>query len=84
GDHGHGAGPLIGLWDKQDGVPVRGDLKVRPSTWFSIELQATAKIPEWNRTLACRQEEDIYLDEKGERHWVYRRQTAFHLVKSRD
>ncbi|TVP51185.1 MAG: M24 family metallopeptidase, partial [Gemmatimonadales bacterium] len=25
GDHGHGAGPLIGRWDAQEGVPVRGD-----------------------------------------------------------
>lgn len=82
GDHGHGAGPLIGLWDRQEGVPVRGDLKVRPSTWFSIELQATSAIPEWNgRRLACRQEEDVYLDEKGERHWAYARQEAFHLVR---
>ena len=82
GDHGHGAGPLIGLWDRQEGVPVRGDLKVRPSTWFSVELQATSAIPEWNgRSLACRQEEDIYLDEKGERHWAYERQESFHLVR---
>ncbi len=22
GDHGHGAGPLIGLWEYQSGVPV--------------------------------------------------------------
>ena len=82
GDHGHGAGPLIGLWDHQEGVPGRGDLKVRPSTWFSIELQATSPIPEWNgRKLACRQEEDATLDEKGERHWALRRQEAFHLVR---
>src|SRR5262245_38729852 len=40
GMHGHGAGPLIGLWDYQDGVPGRGDHKVIPSMWFSIELQA--------------------------------------------
>ena len=26
GDRGHGAGPLIGLWDHQDGVPGRGDV----------------------------------------------------------
>src|SRR4051794_34159636 len=59
GDHGHGAGPLIGLWDRQEGVPVRGDLAIRPSTWFSIELQATSAIPEWKgQRLACRQEED--------------------------
>ena len=25
GEHGHGAGPLIGLWDYQTGVPGRGD-----------------------------------------------------------
>ena len=30
GDHGHGAGPLIGLWDHQEGVPGRGDLVLRP------------------------------------------------------
>ena len=82
GDHGHGAGPLIGLWDRQEGVPGRGDLAIRPSTWFSIELQATSAIPEWQgRRLACRQEEDAYLDEGGERHWVYRRQERFHLVR---
>jgi Xaa-Pro aminopeptidase len=39
GLHGHGAGPLIGLWDYQDGVPGRGDAKVIPNMWFSIELR---------------------------------------------
>jgi hypothetical protein len=81
GDHGHGAGPLIGLWDRQEGVPGRGDAKLRPSTWFSVELQATVPIPEWGgKTASCRQEEEAYLDENGDRHWVYRRQTKFHLV----
>ena len=28
GEHGHGAGPLIGLWDRQQGVPGRGDVPV--------------------------------------------------------
>jgi hypothetical protein len=82
GDHGHGAGPLIGLWDHQEGVPVKGDLKIRPATWFSIELQATSPIPEWGgRKLSCRQEEEAYLDDRGERHWVYARQERFHLVR---
>ena len=43
--NGHGAGPLIGLWDYQDGVPGRGDAKVIPNMWFSIELQATTPVP---------------------------------------
>jgi Xaa-Pro aminopeptidase len=81
GDHGHGAGPLIGLWDRQEGVPVRGDAAIRPATWFSIELQARVPIPEWDGKVAsCRQEEEAYLDSSGERHWVFRRQDRFHLV----
>jgi hypothetical protein len=81
GDHGHGAGPLIGLWDRQEGVPGRGDARIRPSTWFSIELQARVPVPEWGgKTASCRQEEEAYLDEEGERHWVYRRQERHHLV----
>lgn len=81
GDHGHGAGPLIGLWDRQEGVPGRGDAKIRPSTWFSIELQARVPVPEWGGKVAsCRQEEEAYLDADGNRHWVYRRQEKFHLI----
>ena len=81
GDHGHGAGPLIGLWDRQEGVPGRGDAVLLPSTWYSIELQATTPIPEWGgKEARCRQEEEAYLDEAGARHWVFRRQEEFHLV----
>lgn len=81
GDHGHGAGPLIGRWDAQEGVPIRGDAVLLPSTWHSIELQATTPVPEWGgRPASCRQEEEAYLDTEGNRHWVFRRQTKLHLV----
>ena len=81
GDHGHGAGPLIGRWDAQEGVPVRGDVALLPSTWHSIELQATTEVPEWGgQAVSCRQEEEAYLDEAGERHWLFRRQDRFHIV----
>ena len=57
--NGHGAGPLIGLWDYQDGVPGRGDAKVIPNMWFSIELQATTAVPEWGgQAVRMAQEED--------------------------
>jgi Xaa-Pro aminopeptidase len=82
GDHGHGAGPLIGLWDRQEGVAGRGDVPLRPSTWFSIELQATTPVPEWSgQPVRMAQEEEAYLDESGARHWVLRRQERFHLVR---
>jgi hypothetical protein len=82
GAHGHGAGPLIGLWDRQDGVPGRGDVPVRASTWFSIELQATSPVPEWDgQPVRMALEEEAHLDGEGRRHWVLRRQEAFHLVR---
>jgi hypothetical protein len=82
GDHGHGAGPLIGLWDRQDGVPGRGDVPLRPNTWFSIELQATTPVPDWGgQPVRMAQEEEAHLDAEGRRHWVLRRQEALHLVK---
>ena len=81
GDHGHGAGPLIGRWDAQEGVPHRGDVALLPSTWHSIELQATTPVAEWGGApVSCRQEEEAYLDQDGERHWAFRRQSEFHLV----
>jgi hypothetical protein len=82
GDHGHGAGPLIGLWDRQDGVAGRGEVRLRRDTWFSIELQATSPVPEWNgRPVRMALEEEAFLDGNGRRSWVLRRQEHFHLVR---
>lgn len=82
GDHGHGAGPLIGLWDRQQGVPGRGDVLVLPGTWFSIELAATTPVREWgNKDLWVGAEEDAVIDESGRASWVLKRQTEYHLVK---
>ena len=82
GAHGHGAGPTIGLWDRQDGVPGRGDVPLRPNTWFSIELQATTPVPEWGgQPVRMAMEEEAWLDAAGARHWVFRRQDDFHLVR---
>lgn len=82
GDHGHGAGPLIGLWDHQEGVPGRGDVPVWPDTWFSIELEARTPVPEWNgQVVKSAQEEDAAVGADGVARWVLLRQTAFHLVR---
>ena len=81
GLNGHGAGPLIGLWDYQDGVPGRGDARVIPNMWFSIELQATTPVPEWNnQPVRSAQEEDAVLGEDGVPLWAWKRQTEYHLV----
>ncbi|QJR38333.1 M24 family metallopeptidase [Gemmatimonas groenlandica] len=82
GLHGHGAGALIGLWDYQDGVPGRGDHKVIPGMWYSIELQATTPVPEWNnQQVRSAQEEDVIIDASGKVRWAFGRQSTFHIVR---
>jgi Xaa-Pro aminopeptidase len=83
GMHGHGAGPLIGLWDYQDGVPGRGDARVTPSMWFSIELQATTPVPEWGgQPVRIAQEEDMIVGADGKARWALNRQDRWFLVRS--
>ncbi len=83
GMHGHGAGPLIGLWDRQEGVPGRGDATVIPSMWFSIELQATTPGPEWGgQPVRMAQEEDVIVGADGKVRWALKRQDKLFLVTS--
>jgi Xaa-Pro aminopeptidase len=82
GVNGHGAGPLIGLWDYQDGVAGRGDAKVIPGMWFSIELQATTAVPEWGgQAVRMAQEEDAVVGADGKIRWALKRQDKLFLVR---
>ena len=82
GENGHGAGTLIGLWDRQTGVPGRGDVPVIPNSWYSIELQAGVKVHEWNdQVVRSAQEEDVVIGGDGKVQWVVNRQTQFHIVR---
>ena len=82
GMYGHGAGPLIGLWDHQEGVPGRGDHKVIPSMWFSSELQATTPVPEWGgQPVRMAMEEDFIIGAEGKPRWALKRQDKLHLVR---
>ena len=82
GKHGHGAGPLVGLWDYQDGVPGRGDARIIPNMWYSIELQATTPVPEWGgQKVRMAQEEDMVIGADGVPRWAIRRQDRLFLVR---
>ena len=82
GMNGHGAGPLIGLWDYQEGVPGRGDHKVIAGMWFSSELQATTPVPEWSgQPVRMAMEEDFILGPDGKARWALKRQDRLHLIR---
>ena len=82
GIHGHGAGPLIGLWDYQEGVPGRGDHRVIPGMWFSSELQVTTPVPEWGgQAVRMAMEEDFFMGRDGKPRWVVGRRERLYLVR---
>jgi len=81
GTHGHAAGPTIGLWDRQNGVPGAGDYPLFYDTVYSIELNAKANAPEWdNQEVTIALEQDAAFTKKGT-YFLDERQTKFFLIK---
>ncbi len=81
GFHGHAAGPTIGLWDKQGGVPGEGDYPLFYDTCFSIELNVKASVPEWNnQEVQIALEEDAAFTRAGI-SFIDGRQTKLYLIK---
>ncbi|MEM1126686.1 MAG: M24 family metallopeptidase [Bacteroidota bacterium] len=80
GYQGHGAGPLVGMWDMQDGVPGKGEYPLYPNTAYAIELNAAVSIPEWsNQEVRIKLEQDAFFD--GANVWYLDgRQTELHLI----
>ncbi len=79
GFHGHAAGPTIGLWDQQGGVPGSGDYVVYPNTAYSIELNAASEIPEWGKVIRIMLEEDGYFDGQMFHYFSGRQQDIYPL-----
>ena len=80
GFYGHGSGPTIGMWDKQEGVPVNGDYPLFKNTAYSIELNAKVYIESWGKEIAIMLEEDAFFD--GEKcDYMDPRQTKMILIR---
>lgn len=83
GMHGHAAGPTIGLWDQQGGVPGSGDYKLFPNTCFSIELNASVEIPQWNKYIRVILEENAFFNGTSVRY-LHGRQKSIYPVPRPD
>ena len=74
---------LPGFTNLPDFVPVLGELRILPNTYYSIELYAYSFVPERNETLRFRVEENAFWNATTERwHFVRGRQERFHLVNA--
>jgi Xaa-Pro aminopeptidase len=81
GVHGHAAGPIIGLWDQQGGVPGLGDFPLFEDTVHSIELSVTASVPEWGKEdVRIPLEQDAAFTKAGAR-FLDQRQTSLILIR---
>lgn len=81
GYHGHGAGPAIGMWDMQGGVPGSGDYVLLHNTTYAIELNAKVILPEWNnKEIRIMLEEQAVFTPKGV-YYIDGRQKELLLVQ---
>lgn len=80
GVHGHGAGPIIGLYDQQDGVPGRGDLPLHDDTLHSFEMFAEVAVAEWGGQRVKLASEQIVAFTGGRVHFLGGRQAELHLI----
>jgi hypothetical protein len=81
GTHCHAAGPIIGLYDKQGEVPVRGELLLQNNTCYALEFNIRTFIPEWQQDIPIYLEESVCFKENN-MHYLTERQTSFYIISS--
>ncbi|MDH5475144.1 MAG: M24 family metallopeptidase [Cyclobacteriaceae bacterium] len=82
GYHGHAAGPTIGLWDQQEGVPGKGDYPLYTNTAYSIELNVGVFIEEWDKEIRIMLEEDAFFDGESVQYFDGRQMEIMPIPRS--
>ena len=82
GIHGHAAGFVVGLWNRQDGVPVRGDYPLYYNTCYAIEMNNIYEVPEWDgQSVRMGLEEGVVYTKKDGCKFIDGRQTKLYIIK---
>ncbi|MBO9131407.1 M24 family metallopeptidase [Bacillus sp. 165] len=79
GPHCHEVGALIGLYDQQRDIPIKGDLPLTSNTCYAMEFNIRQFVPEWGRSVPIFLEEPVALID-GEVQYMAKRQTSFYLI----
>jgi hypothetical protein len=80
GVHGHAAGPIIGLWDRQQGVSGTGEYELHNDTCYAIELNVKKPAPEWGGAEVKMLLEEDAIFTNGSLRWLNGRQTKLYLI----
>ena len=81
GTFGHSAGTTIGMWDSQEGVPIKGDVLMKYNTVYAIELNNKSFIKDWNKEVRIMLEEAGLFEENGFKY-INGRQEEIILISS--
>ena len=81
GTFGHSAGTTIGMWDSQEGVPIKGDVLMKYNTVYAIELNNKSFIKDWNKEVRIMLEEGGLFEENGFKY-INGRQEEIILINS--
>ena len=81
GIYGHASGMMIGMTEKQDGVPGTGEHPLYPNTVYAIELSVAYDIPEWDNTRVSLGLEEQGVFTKSGPNWVDGYPRVFYLIK---
>jgi hypothetical protein len=65
GLYGHSAGPTIGMWDSQEGVPGSGEYPLYENTVYAIELNTSVFLDEWDQDVRIMLEEAGFWGKNG-------------------
>ena len=68
GPYGHGSGTMVGMTEKQDGVPGTGEHALHPNTVYAMEFSVASDVPEWGgMEVSMGLEEQIVVTDQGAR-----------------
>lgn len=70
GKHCHGAGPTIGLYDKQEPIPGKGDRRLSHHTAFALEYNVLTHVEEWNQDVYFYLEETVLFSKDGQLEYL--------------
>lgn len=76
--YGHGPGPTIGLWNNQNRIPVKGDIKMSYDTVYALELNTKYNYQGINYTFYS--EETVSFTKDGV-HFLYPGRENIYFIK---
>jgi len=80
GIHGHGAGPTMGLFDRQEFIPFTGEYSLYEDTCYAIELNIKQEIKAWDNQEVMFALEQTAVFTGGSVIYLGGRQTTLHLI----